>query len=395
MGAIGGAIDYNGAIGAKARFDAAADAAALAAINKAKADVIAGEQRHMATRNASKTALSTFDAQTGSAGASQAHAPSVHVAFSGQTITATVSYQAKRDNQFARILGVSTYNFDGSATAALTMATYLNFFVALDVSASMGIPCQGYNLTRTGGGGGAPVNFCAAPGQPNCIQLRLDAVIYAIQQLLSTIQLTEAKNAIPNQFGVGLYPFIAYLRPHQPLTTNMNLVSSAAATLPSLLDNGDPNNAGGLGSGGTHFENALPALNSAITNIGDGSSANSPKPFVFLITDGAQDSQYQLGGGAWSGSNHATTLDVSNCAALKARGITVEVLYVPYVPIPNPTTIWNDEDDFANANIPNIPPALQACASPGFFFTASTPSDINSALQAMFAMALQQARLTH
>jgi hypothetical protein len=113
-----------------------------------------------------------------------------------------------------------------------------------------------------------------------------------------------------------------------------------------------------------------------------------------MVTDGAQDSQYQQNNGAWTGSNSATTLDTTNCTAIKNRGIILSVLYVPYVPIPNPTTIWGDEDGYANANIPNIPPSLQACASPGFFFTASSPGEIATAMQAMFQMAVASAHLT-
>jgi hypothetical protein len=69
-------------------------------------------------------------------------------------------------------------------------------------------------------------------------------------------------------------------------------------------------------------------------------------------------------------------------------------VYVPYVKIQNPTTIWNDEDDVANANIPNIPPSLRACASPGFFYTANSPQDIENAMQDMFLQVLAAARLT-
>jgi hypothetical protein len=67
---------------------------------------------------------------------------------------------------------------------------------------------------------------------------------------------------------------------------------------------------------------------------------------------------------------------------------------VPYVPIQNATTIWNDEDDYANANIPSIPPSLRVCASPGYFFTANTPLDITNAMQDMFLQVLAAARLT-
>jgi hypothetical protein len=71
-------------------------------------------------------------------------------------------------------------------------------------------------------------------------------------------------------------------------------------------------------------------------------------------------------------------------------------LYIPYVSIqpPNPT-FAGDEDDKVNAIIPSIPSTLQSCASPGFFFTANTNTDINNAMQTMFAQALAAARLTN
>jgi hypothetical protein len=113
-----------------------------------------------------------------------------------------------------------------------------------------------------------------------------------------------------------------------------------------------------------------------------------------MVTDGSQDNQYQINNGSWSGSNSATTLDTSNCTLLKNRGIKIAVLYTPYVAIPNPTTIWNNEDGYANANIANIPPSLEACASPGFFFTASDPAAITNTMKTMFLAALTAARLT-
>ena len=52
------------------------------------------------------------------------------------------------------------------------------------------------------------------------------------------------------------------------------------------------------------------------------------------------------------------------------------------------------EDSETNRIIPVVPDDLGKCASPGFFFQAKTDDDINKALQAMFAQALQAARLT-
>ena len=69
---------------------------------------------------------------------------------------------------------------------------------------------------------------------------------------------------------------------------------------------------------------AFPAsfVNSLITSVGDGSAWNNTLPYVFLITDGAQDPQIKgVPNGSWSGSNHATVIDPStSCTPLKNRG---------------------------------------------------------------------------
>ena len=88
-----------------------------------------------------------------------------------------------------------------------------------------------------------------------------------------------------------------------------------------------------------------------------------------------------------------TTTDY--CTTMKKRGITIAVLYIPYQTIQNANSSFaSNEDGYANNNIPYISPALQACASPNFFYPASTPADINSALQTMFQQAVSTAHLT-
>jgi hypothetical protein len=122
-----------------------------------------------------------------------------------------------------------------------------------------------------------------------------------------------------------------------------------------------------------------------------------------LVTDGTQDNQTKgVPNGGWAGSNHATVLnDIANtypsaCANLKNRGIIISVLYIPYQKIkPVNSSFAGDEDDYANNNIPNIPPSLQACASPNFFFAANTPADVTTALNAMFQQSLVTAHTTN
>src|SRR6202000_495304 len=126
-------------------------------------------------------------------------------------------------------------------------------------------------------------------------------------------------------------------------------------------------------------------------------------------TDGAQDNQYKdVPNGNWHGSNHATVINASHvntyttiCNNLKNRGINMFSIYIPYQHInPVNTTFAGDEDDYANTNIAGIPGSLQSCASPAdaggsYFYTASTPADIQASLNAMFNHSLQTAHITN
>jgi len=264
----------------------------------------------------------------------------------------------------------------------------------------------------------APVSTCSTAGTTSCIQLRADAVGYAVNALLSQAATTEANDGVTNQFQVGLYPFIQNLCTASAnssnscsvgLTTSLtgSTITNFAAQLANLLDTGQ--NAT-LGSGGTHFENALNSMNSLITSVGTGTSSANALPYVFLITDGSQDYQTQSGGN-WSSQNWTSNATVpyqnsatvippnsednkDYCGKMKTRGITVAVLYIPYGTIQNPNAGFaNNEDGYANNNIANIPAALQNCASPNFFYTASTPTDIQNALLTMFQQAVNTAHI--
>jgi Flp pilus assembly protein TadG len=298
--------------------------------------------------------------------------------------------------------------------------------------------CQGFIISRLGT---TPVSFtsgnnatngnsvnwtnqqvssCPSPGTTSCIQLRADAVGYAVNHLLLEAYNTETGNHKSDQFKIGLYPFIVQVynngssdgSGYANLTTSINgssqtsgTINYAAANLATLLDTGA--NAA-LKSGGTNINGALSTMNTLITSVGAGTGNSDYLPYVFLITDGSQDNQTQWNG-SWSGSNHATTVDPSNCTTLKNRGITVAVLYIPYMPIQNPTNFAGGEDGAVNAIIPydattnpnggtvtpNIPTQLQACASSGFYYTANTPTDIDNALQKMFKQAVLQAHVTN
>jgi hypothetical protein len=234
------------------------------------------------------------------------------------------------------------------------------------------------------------------------IPLRVDTVGVAVQQLLQTASATQT---LANQFRVGIYPFIVHAIQAAALSSSIDPTSSAAATIAgalgnNYLDQGTTNS--GMGSGGTHFENLWGDLSPYLKGVGDGSSAATPQPFIFIVTDGADDSQVYTPPtgpppalGNWTGA-HPKLPSLSLCTNAKAAGYMVSVLYVQYVDI-EPQDFDFDDNEIGNmdAIIPSIPATLQSCASPGFYFTANSSADIINAMQAMFKQALQTARLTN
>ena len=473
---LGCAVDYSLATRMRAKLQSAADAASVASISQKSPGYTAAIAM---TSDGSVTAGVTdannvFNGNmSGIPGFSNLSLTST-VTKTGNALNSVVTFSADVPVVFMKVVGYTTLKVSGTSKSAASMPLYLDFYLMLDVSGSMGLPstnaeqtrlaavnpdnfgnypggctlachfatqdvcgnsgqkyptnnyCLGYPITRVSysaykqllqnNSGHLPssmlsglpnslyttlttVSSCPTDGTDACIQLRADAVGYAVNQLFNTANATAK---VANQFRIGLYPFIQYLYAYFALTssingssTNSSTINYAAANLASQLDT---NTNSGLGSGGTHFENAFSTMNTTIASVGNGSTWNNTLPYVFLITDGAQDPQTKgLNAGSWAGSNHATVLDpVAQCKPLKDRGIIISVLYIPYQQIQNPNAAFaGNEDGYANSNIANIPGSLQNCASPNFFFTANTPADITTALNAMFNQALVTAHITN
>jgi Flp pilus assembly protein TadG len=560
IAAIGCVVDYSYASMIKTKLQAAADAAALATVsNNSPIVVTAKSMSGNGTVSGGPAYIQNFfSADTAAFSGVSATGSATK---SGMTVTATLSFSYSVPTTFMKVLGHPTIALSGSSTASVTLATYISFYLMLDVSGSMSFPsttaeqvrlmavnpdnlhpsnsppnngypqgcqfachwatqnttcqqtetqsgssgpwqgswppapqqytnstfpitsqwpsgypggyCLGFLISRLGttpayptpcvpsnqtppplgtndgstplapsghipgthtdypSGCGQYVNWtnpqvssCSDPGTTSCIQLRADAVGYAVTALLQQAQSTETYTGIDNQFTVGLYPFIVNLCTAAAGSSNScsvgqttsltgATITNFAQDLANLLDNGGVGAANStLGSGGTHFENALSSMNSFITSVGTGGSASNPLPYVFIVTDGSQDYQLQSNG-TWSSENWSTngTVPYPNsatvmppnteqstdyCGAMKNRGITVAVLYIPYETIQDPNSAFaNDEDGYANNNIQYIPTSLQNCASPNFFFTASTPQDIKNALVQMFQQSLISAHVSH
>lgn len=441
IGMIGLSVDYGIATTNKTKLDLAADAAAIAAVVTAKAYIAdnAGQANvsALALAAGSAKAVSAFNVNTGNITFGQVTLATPQVTRTAQTLTAVVSYNATVKNTFGPIFGSPTTALSNSVTASTDIASYLDFYLLLDVSGSMGLPTTDDGMTALAdknndlkeGNYRQGCQFaCHFPGRVGWglaagkIQLRSDAVNLAVCSLIRR----AGSPLVPNQYRVGLYPFINQMATLAAITSNVATLSATAQcgvpwplTLTNLLDtgttqlytNGDPST--GTGSGGTLFDTVLPQMKSAIATFGDGTTTNSRKPFVFLITDGMQNDQnhsylgqkrYYPGDpskfssfpNAGFDGSRPKPIDPSKCSDLKSSGVTVSVLYIPYNNIKfqdfgGPVA---DENKIVNGFSPGLATPLRTCASPGFFYTANTPADITASLNAMFDQALRVARLT-
>ena len=453
---LGMAIDYGIGINDKTKLDAAADAASLVGITTAKTIITAQNGSLTSPIDAlaagKAQALTAFAANAGNIAFGAVPTPTASVTNSGQTITATVNYAMPMANQFGKIIGIPTTNIGGSSTSTLTIGSYLDFYLMVDMSGSMGLPTLSSDQTRLASvnpdnidaNGGCIFachmqdSVCSEPASPPThksaytgpcqgfqmsrnynIVLRVDSVTSAVCQFLAYAVNQET---LTNQFRVGIYPFITSVGQFFPTNTStptssdlIGDASSAATTvgcsaaptlysqpsvtspIPPLTNLVDIGSQSTLGSGGTHLDAALPAVAALVSPNGKGATPAQAAPYIFLITDGMDNEQIYNTSGFHNGSTPQNiNINTANCQAIQNSGVVISILYIPYVVInPVDTSGGNGpEQTAANNAIPTDPAKLQSCASPGFFHTANSSTDIATALKQMLNQAIQAARIS-
>lgn len=410
IGFIGLGVDVSRTISAKTNLDAAADAAALAASTEAMATLNSsygqGSSGTATAQYAGQLAAQqvfTVNARRTSQWIGATPTPQVTVTVANQTITATVKYTANVPTLFGGMYGVKKKTVLGTAVSSLAMPKYLNISVVVDISQSMGLASTqaymsqlssltggcafGCHVYQSGQSGTDPYEKQA---HDHGIQLRIDVIQAATKNMIATAQNLQGSSGMISfglytlQGGVG-QPFTTLAAP----TTNYASLTTAA----NGIDLG-PNNSGGVGD--TDYPHGIPAINTAVGTSGDGSASTKPIQYVFLMTDGVMDT-YQGSASTCTGSNatfmwnHCTgTIDPTQCSALKARGVTVGVIYTTYLAMPDRVEYQALVSPFAN----QIPPNLQSCASSGWYYEATDASDIQNAINSLFSRATGRGILT-
>ena len=216
--AVGAGVDYGTANMAKAKLDAVADTAALAAVDH---QAITGTPAAAQT-----TAQTTFNAEAVNIPNVTVNNVTATVTDSTTGRTAVVSYSATKTNMFMGIFGYPSTTITGSSTSQAGLTTNINFYLLLDNSPSMNIAATSAGIATmvaaTSAQGGcafachesdpAADNLGNPGGEDNYtlaqklgVVTRMQNLASATQSLMSSAASMEGANN--SQYEMAIYTF--------------------------------------------------------------------------------------------------------------------------------------------------------------------------------------------
>ncbi|BAM93020.1 hypothetical protein S58_70550 [Bradyrhizobium oligotrophicum S58] len=408
--AVGCGVDYSRANQMRAKLQAAVDAASVGAVSRTSPAFIAAgtmtadgvisagndDAAKIFTGNMSGTSGYTLNSLT----------PEVKKA--GSVLSATVSYSATVPMMFMNIVGFKTMTLEGSSTAKASMPKYIDFYLLLDNSPSMGVAATPADVAKMVA---ATTDKCAFAchdyndsnnyynlAKTLNVTTRIDVLRSATQQLMDTAQQTQTYSS---QFRMAIYDFGAAsktigLRALFSLSSSLSSAKSAAGNIDLMGVYG--NNDAYTADKDTPFTTVFPAINNEISTPGDGTTG-SPLKYVFFVSDGvADESNAACLKPKASGNRCQSPINPALCTTLKNRGIKIAVLYTTYLQLPtnNWYMSWIDpfnKGPFGPSPNSEIAQKMQACASDGFYFEVSPTQGIADAMNALFKKAVADARI--
>lgn len=277
---------------------------------------------------------------------------------------------------FGGILGYQTMPVSVRSEVARTNG-YQELLFAIDLSSSLGMAATeedrrklgeiSYPYTRTAWYGEALPQGCAFAchlregwepagktmhdiARENNILLREDELIRQFGGLVDLLLSQSDPHVAAGKRKVSVMAF-------SNTTDDLIIRSSSASAVKATLDDFPSNR-----RYETHYWNAFNRIGQLLGNQGTG-SADSPSKMVILITDGieSRDAFYAQ-----------RAIDESLCANLKEKGFEIAVVELKY-PVIQDNYLYRDtvkpvEDQ--------ISPAMQRCASPGWYFQAANNTEI-------------------
>jgi hypothetical protein len=222
----------------------------------------------------------------------------------------------------------------------------------------------------------------------NNIKLRIQVLREAVSALVDQANVSML---LPQQFQMEMWTFNDSVTQTklQAMTPTLNNIKNAAPNIDIAYAyyNQSDNQ--------TDFERAIARMNTTIPASGDGLTPDKPIRFLFLVTDGVEDTggsvTNQSAGFQIQSNRFIGPLSPSTCSALKNKNVKIGIIYTQYLPI--------YDNDFYNRYVrpyeSQIGPSLQACASDGMYFPVTTNGDITAAMLKLFSTTLASVRLSN
>lgn len=391
---VGGATDYASVQSVRESLNSATDAAALAATAK---DAMA-----LSTTDAAALGGRVFAQRLPTKVAAYVTAKQTSVTETNSVRTAVQTYTAKVPTLFLNVVGIGDVTISGSATASASSPVYMDFYLLLDNTPSMGVAATTAGINKLVANTPDQCAFAChdLSTSPNDyyglakklgVTTRIDLVRSATQQLMDTAKSTQQ---VANQFRMAIYTF-GSAGTARGLTTVASLTSdlSAAKSSAGVIDLMTVPYQGHDNDQYTDFDNVFGSLNGKIGTPGTGASASAtPQKVLFFVSDGVADANYPstCKGMGVGGGRCQEPLKLQNCTTLKNRGIKIAVLYTTYLPLPTNSWYMDTVAPWA----PQISANMKSCASPGLYFEVTPSGGIAEAMNALFKQAVQTARLT-
>lgn len=347
----------------KSKYQSAADSAALGAIAPTTADdkmAEVAEETFMANLNASER-----DAVTNFAVAKE----------TGRVRSAIISYTANQATIAQGLVGGSYTQISGTARARKADYRYVDIDLWLDGSASMGVAADeaGRDKLRDLSKDDPDHKNCAFAchipthlkeshlystseqrAHANGVKLRHDIMKESVQILID-----ELHDAYPRGLRAryGVARMAATWERQMAFTSDMAAARDFVGTFQLKP-----------GWSSSRLTPAMQMGGDTLTSgVGDGSQTK-PEKFIVIVTDGMQFD--------W---NAITPGPIGNtaCQDMKSKGYRVGVVQLKYVRLDGDSAF----DYWVKPYYNQITPALQACASAGYYFHADNPDEVRAAFR--------------
>jgi Flp pilus assembly protein TadG len=408
ISAIGCAVDYSRAAQLRTKLQAAVDAASVGSIAKTSpAYIAAGSMTANGPIPVGVTdATRLFNGNmSGVPGYTLNYVRPV-VTKTGSQLSSVVEFSATLSTMFLGVIGKSTVTVTGSSTALASMPLYIDFYLLLDNSPSMGVGATPADVATMVANTPDQCAFaCHDTSTSNNyynlarnlgVTTRIDVLRTATQQLMDTATATQTYSS---QFRMAIYDFgrsasTEGLRALFSLSSSLSSARTAAGNIALMTVNGQNEN----NDQDTQYTTIFPAINSVIGTPGAGTSG-SPQKYLFFVSDGVADEYNTACLKPTTNGRCQSPINPALCTTLKNRGIKIAVLYTTYLALP--TNAWYNRwlapfnvgpyGPSPNSEIANN---MMSCASPGLYFEVSPTQGISQAMSALFQKAVSDARIS-